>query len=135
MISNVQTGQAAYFGLMCLTMMGLTTLKRADEESLDELVKMVGYQVTATEKKARVARAAPDYDPNRTIGEVVETAPRPSGDESVSGQSDESVGGHDDLSTNEQLTPDEITTVNEYLEQSTGVPVRSVEDTADAPPY
>jgi hypothetical protein len=91
MVSNTDNGQTQALGVLCLCMLGLTTLYNVDIDALDAATKALGYQLSKAERDKRKAAEVPEFDVNRPIATVTETAPRPPGDESTSSSGEESA--------------------------------------------
>lgn len=90
-VGNMDTGDSKFLGPRCMGLFGTTWLHSLDVDTFDATVKELGYQLTKAERDRRKAAELPDVDPNRTIGEIIESAPRPPGEESTSDLDDESA--------------------------------------------
>lgn len=93
MVSNTETGKTDAMCSGCYGLIGLTIFLAGDVAYIDGVLAAKGYQPSAAEKKARVAAAAPEVDPNRTIATIVEDQPRPPDAESTSPQGDPVTSG------------------------------------------
>lgn len=80
-VSNRDTGQAQFLGPLCLALFGATMLIGASTDVADAAFKELGYQPTAATKKARKDAGGPDYPATESIIDVVESEPRPPGEE------------------------------------------------------
>lgn len=76
MVSNNDTGLTNTMGNNCFGLIGLTMFLAGDPDVIDPIMATKGYVPNKAEKDRRKTATEPDYDPTRTIGEVVETGPR-----------------------------------------------------------
>lgn len=134
MIIPPSPGVMGNFGYLCLLMLGMTSMAQTDLETLDAAAKEMGYVVSPAEKKRRKDAEIPAVDGNRVIAEIVETGPRDEPpDNAVAVDLDQAAGSASGTSA-DQLTAEEIETVADYLEESTGVrPDRPDELPEEAP--
>lgn len=103
-VTDSDTGQVTTMCPGCFAMIGMTAFLSGDADLVDGVLKERGFVPSAAEKKRRKDDAEPEYDANRVIAAVVESAPTPP----------------------EPLSKEELAVVSEYLEQSTGVPLSAV---------
>lgn len=134
-VSNRQTGDAQFLGPLCLASFGVATLVVSDEAAADLVLKTFGYAPTAATKRARKEAETPEYDANRVIAAVVESAPTPPADESVSSQDDESVDQLVDKSADGD-SGDEPVAADPYGRSIDEIDAEEAdEDATPAPPY
>lgn len=105
-VSDMTSGDVKFIGPACLPLMGLSFIAPLEPAVLDAVLKQLGYQPTKATRDARKADEAPEYDASRTIGEVVESEPRPPDTEPDGGLVDMETDRHVDKSTIE-TDPDE----------------------------
>lgn len=98
-MSDMDTGAVTFVGPACMPLIGTTLIQGLDPETLDGVLKAIGYQPTKATKDARKAEAEAEFDPTRTIAAVVESAPRIDTGESVQRQDDSQIDPQSDLST------------------------------------
>jgi hypothetical protein len=73
---NQIDGSVQFVGPNCLPLVGLALVQALPTEVLDGALKQIGYQPSKALRDERKAAEVPEYDAGRTIGEVVESAPR-----------------------------------------------------------
>lgn len=88
-----------FVGPECLPIMGMTFVIAMEADELDAALKVIGYQPTKATRDARKALELPEVDGNRTIVEVVESAPREDDPPDPPARIDSATSQQNDLST------------------------------------
>lgn len=88
-----------FVGPECLPIMGMTFVIAMEPVELDAALKVIGYAPTKATKEARKASELPEVDGNRTIAEVVESAPREDDPPDPPTRIDSATSQQNDLST------------------------------------
>lgn len=76
-VTDSDTGQVTTMCPGCFAMIGMTAFLSGDADLVDGVLKERGFVPSAAEKKRRKDDAEPEYDANRVIAAVVESAPTP----------------------------------------------------------
>lgn len=134
-VSDMETGSVLFVGMGCAPMFGLTLTQGLEGEVLDAALKTIGYQPSKALRDARKAEEVPEYDPNRSIAAVVESAPRIDTGESVSPDSDESTDQPSDLSTDQPAYFDGEVIVGEATDGRPITQPRADDGADEDPPY